>query len=702
MARRAGRRLLGQQARAEPARPLGRGEAEVDARAARRWRSTVRTASSQRAAMSGAQAGLARSCGRGCSTRPRPSARSSASLTKMTRRSASISAIGSGESSTRARKAASPALRRSSACLRAVMSVASTVTQPGAPSRGVGRARAAGAASAGPRWWASPARSGARRRSSTAARSSRSSGSTTSRGSPASRGGAPHQGLGGQADHREGGVAGAHVPQLAVELHDDALVLSGTRPRPLSASSASPPAPPAALAHGTCHILRVSRKPGATDPRPASAILADRSELPLRLGRGVRRGGRRPPTPRCARGRRRWRRTSRSGATASRQDHVPEGDRRPDEDRVERPTRWGRTLAARTFGGFGPLPGLEEHVGAAGLALDVHGGVDLPGVAALRRAPGCPEPPRAQAQKARDDGEDDDPLPAQEERAEQGHQPVQEHEPHDAHGEGSPAPHGVLELGAVGDGAHTPTACRSPRLGRVRRCRRSSRPPPSVRTQPTPWTQMPKPTPPERMRMPKMTMIPMITKSVFIPSLVRGRARGSSARADSVAHRPRRGGGRVERPGPGGPTRLQNEGGGVHPRPVGSTPTPLRPGGRRGPSAAPRCRRRVRPGRPRVPRAARGRRAGHGGGRDRHRRPQRARPPRRDHPGARIVGPARTRSGTSPGRSTWWSSRRPTAPTCRSRARPSPRACPWWSNKPLARRRAQGRAASWRRPRRPA
>ena len=81
--------------------------------------STVRTASSQRAAMSVESPASA-------IVRPRmteagrPAARTSASFTKLTRMSESINAIGSGESSTSAWKAAPPALRRSSACLREI------------------------------------------------------------------------------------------------------------------------------------------------------------------------------------------------------------------------------------------------------------------------------------------------------------------------------------------------------------------------------------------------------------------------------------------------------------------------------------------------------------------------------------------------------------------------------------------------------
>ena len=113
-------------------------------------------------------------------------ARTSAAFTNTIRSDASIRAIGSGESSTSARKAALPALSRSSACLRAVMSVASSSTRGGAPAaplRGTRRRcshrspSTVGISSSS--WRSSPL--------CAASRSAVSRGTTTSGGSPASR-----------------------------------------------------------------------------------------------------------------------------------------------------------------------------------------------------------------------------------------------------------------------------------------------------------------------------------------------------------------------------------------------------------------------------------------------------------------------------------------------------------------------------------
>ena len=151
---------------------------------------TACTASSQRPAISSPRPS-APTC------RPRkapavlPVTRSISRLTKVTRRSESMRAMRSAESSTSARKAAFSPLSRSSACLRAVMSLARIFTlasppsSPGSPSGpGSGTSRRCSQRTpsmvgiSSSRWRSLPP--------STAAASSRSSGSTTSDGSPAS------------------------------------------------------------------------------------------------------------------------------------------------------------------------------------------------------------------------------------------------------------------------------------------------------------------------------------------------------------------------------------------------------------------------------------------------------------------------------------------------------------------------------------
>ena len=356
----------------------------------------------------------------------------------------------------------------------------------------------AGAASAGPRWWASPARSGARRprppRPAARARGDR----PPRGGRPGLAGGAPHERLGREARPWR---ARPRWPRTWRRSRSSSRTMLSSSPGP----ARRPPCP---------HPRHRSRRP----PDPRTVLVTSCRSRASRARYGARRLGEsggslrtaaragsgssveevdvlRPRRSRLAADRR-WRSNAPAEPPEGRQDDVPEGDRRPDHDRVEGPPDGAELLAASPSSALGALAGLEEHVGRAGLALDGDGGVDRP--ACELRSGSRPTPSaarRAALSRHRDDARMTIRCQPRSSVRTGSSASTRRHEPHDAHGEGAPAPRGVLVLGAEGDRAHTPTACPAsmvtgPSLPSI------FTPPASERTQPTPWMQMPPATPP--------------------------------------------------------------------------------------------------------------------------------------------------------------------------------------------------------------
>ena len=179
------------------------------------------------------------------------------------------------------------------------------------------------------------------------------------------------------------------------------------------------------------------------------------------------------------------------------QDDVAQRHRRAHEDRVDRPPE--RPELARAH--LGPPRRLDPPL------------IDQ-GERAQRRPAAGPRAARAQAEEHGEDHRDEPPPADQPDAAQRGEREERD-ERRDAHEKRGPPPERVLEVRSEGDRPRSIHG-RPVEMVTVSVLSSLTPPPPSERTQPTPWTHSPPASPPLEKRIPKITTTPMMTKMVFM------------------------------------------------------------------------------------------------------------------------------------------------------------------------------------------